>query len=219
MAGELNGGGSRSWRPTAWSGWSSNSPGRPWTRRARARPAVDQDGRDRGAQPRPGGRRHLRRGPRRCRTPRRTSSTRCCCPGGTVNPDKLRMEHSAVGFVRDFVDSGKPVAAICHGPWTLIEADRVRGRRLTSLPEPAHRPAQRRRRGRRRAGRHRRQHHHQPVPGRPAGVLRTHRPGVRQGNRNRPEVSADSTCADDVSGAGGCVDADCHRSMPQRLTP
>jgi protease I len=55
-------------------------------------------------------------------------------PGGTVNPDKLRMDASAVSFVRAFVDSGKPVAAICHGPWTLIEADRVRGRRLTSWP-------------------------------------------------------------------------------------
>jgi protease I len=55
-------------------------------------------------------------------------------PGGTVNPDKLRMDPVAVTFVRDFVDSGKPVAAICHGPWTLVEADRVRGRRLTSWP-------------------------------------------------------------------------------------
>jgi protease I len=55
-------------------------------------------------------------------------------PGGTVNPDKLRMDPSAVDFVRAFVDSGKPVAAICHGPWTLAEADRVRGRRLTSWP-------------------------------------------------------------------------------------
>jgi protease I len=55
-------------------------------------------------------------------------------PGGTVNPDQLRMDTDAVAFVRDFVDSGKPVAAICHGPWTLVEADRVRGRRLTSWP-------------------------------------------------------------------------------------
>lgn len=55
-------------------------------------------------------------------------------PGGTVNPDKLRMDAAAVAFVRDFVDSGKPVASICHGPWTLLEADRVRGRRLTSWP-------------------------------------------------------------------------------------
>lgn len=55
-------------------------------------------------------------------------------PGGTVNPDKLRMDEGAVGFVRDFVDSGRPVASICHGPWTLVEADRVRGKRLTSWP-------------------------------------------------------------------------------------
>jgi protease I len=55
-------------------------------------------------------------------------------PGGTVNPDKLRMDPTAVGFVRNFVDSGKPVAAICHGPWNLVEADRARGRRLTSWP-------------------------------------------------------------------------------------
>jgi protease I len=55
-------------------------------------------------------------------------------PGGTVNPDKLRMEPAAVSFVRDFVESGKPVAAICHGPWTLVEAGVVRGRRLTSWP-------------------------------------------------------------------------------------
>lgn len=55
-------------------------------------------------------------------------------PGGTVNPDKLRADESAVSFVRDFVDSGKPVAAICHGPWTLVEAGVVAGRRLTSYP-------------------------------------------------------------------------------------
>lgn len=55
-------------------------------------------------------------------------------PGGTINPDKLRLDESAVAFVRDFVRSGKPVAAICHGPWTLVEADVVRGRTLTSYP-------------------------------------------------------------------------------------
>jgi protease I len=55
-------------------------------------------------------------------------------PGGTVNPDKLRLDSGAVGFVRDFVASGKPVAAICHAPLTLIEAGVVRGRRLTSFP-------------------------------------------------------------------------------------
>jgi protease I len=55
-------------------------------------------------------------------------------PGGTVNPDKLRMEPEAVGFVRSFFESGKPTASICHGPWTLLEAGVISGRRLTSFP-------------------------------------------------------------------------------------
>jgi protease I len=55
-------------------------------------------------------------------------------PGGTVNPDKLRLDSSAVSFVRDFVGSGKPVAAICHGPWTLVEAGVLEGRTVTSYP-------------------------------------------------------------------------------------
>lgn len=55
-------------------------------------------------------------------------------PGGTVNPDKLRLDETAVAFVGDFVRSGRPVAAICHGPWTLVEANVVRGRTLTSYP-------------------------------------------------------------------------------------
>src|SRR5918999_1733656 len=55
-------------------------------------------------------------------------------PGGTVNPDKLRMNAGAVAFVKAFVEAGKPVAAICHGPWTLVEADVVRGSRVTSWP-------------------------------------------------------------------------------------
>lgn len=55
-------------------------------------------------------------------------------PGGTVNPDQLRVDSDAVAFVRDFVESGEPVAAICHGPWTLIEAGVVTGRTLTSFP-------------------------------------------------------------------------------------
>jgi protease I len=55
-------------------------------------------------------------------------------PGGTCNPDRLRMDDHAVRFVRDFVTSGKPVAAICHGPWTLVEADVVRDRQVTSFP-------------------------------------------------------------------------------------
>jgi len=55
-------------------------------------------------------------------------------PGGVANPDALRMDDDAVGFVRAFVESGRPVAAICHAPWTLVEADVVRGRRMTSWP-------------------------------------------------------------------------------------
>ena len=55
-------------------------------------------------------------------------------PGGTVNPDKLRMDESAVAFVREFFNSGKPVASICHGPWTLLEAGVLPGRRVTSFP-------------------------------------------------------------------------------------
>jgi protease I len=55
-------------------------------------------------------------------------------PGGVANPDFLRADDDAVAFVRAFFDAGKPVAAICHGPWTLVEADVVRGRRMTSWP-------------------------------------------------------------------------------------
>jgi protease I len=55
-------------------------------------------------------------------------------PGGVANPDFMRMDPDAVGFVRDFVQSGKPVGVICHAPWMLVEADVVRGRRVTSWP-------------------------------------------------------------------------------------
>ena len=55
-------------------------------------------------------------------------------PGGAVNPDNLRQSESAVAFVRDFFDSGRPIAAICHAPWVLVEADVVRGLNLTSWP-------------------------------------------------------------------------------------
>jgi protease I len=55
-------------------------------------------------------------------------------PGGVMNPDHLRMETKAVQFVRDFAATGKPVAAICHGPWMLVEADVVRGKNVTSWP-------------------------------------------------------------------------------------
>jgi protease I len=55
-------------------------------------------------------------------------------PGGVMNPDKLRMDPRAVAFVKGFFDAGKPVAAICHGPWTVLEAGAARGRRMTSWP-------------------------------------------------------------------------------------
>jgi len=55
-------------------------------------------------------------------------------PGGTVNADRLRMDPDVVGFVQEIFRAGKPVGVICHGPWTLVEADLVRGRTLTSYP-------------------------------------------------------------------------------------
>jgi protease I len=55
-------------------------------------------------------------------------------PGGVANPDQLRTESKAIDFVRHFVETEKPIAAICHGPWTLIEVDAVRNRTLTSWP-------------------------------------------------------------------------------------
>lgn len=55
-------------------------------------------------------------------------------PGGVANPDKMRMNKTAVAFVRNFFVTGKPVAAICHAPWLLIEADVVQGRTITSWP-------------------------------------------------------------------------------------
>ena len=55
-------------------------------------------------------------------------------PGGQMNPDLLRVNDDAVAFVTAFVEAGKPVGAICHGPWTMVEADVVRGRTMTSYP-------------------------------------------------------------------------------------
>lgn len=55
-------------------------------------------------------------------------------PGGVANPDQLRTMPKAVEFVRHFVQAGKPIAAICHGPWTLVEAQGVQGKRMTSWP-------------------------------------------------------------------------------------
>jgi protease I len=55
-------------------------------------------------------------------------------PGGVGNPDNLRMDEAAIQFVKDYFAAGKPVGVICHGPWTLVEADLVKGRTLTSYP-------------------------------------------------------------------------------------
>lgn len=55
-------------------------------------------------------------------------------PGGVMNPDKLRVNKDAVSFVNKFMEAGKPVAAICHGPWTLIETGKVKGKKMTSYP-------------------------------------------------------------------------------------
>ncbi len=55
-------------------------------------------------------------------------------PGGVINPDKLRVEQAAVDFIRKFDEAGKPLAAICHGPWLLVEAGAAKGRELTSWP-------------------------------------------------------------------------------------
>jgi protease I len=55
-------------------------------------------------------------------------------PGGVANPDQLRGDENVVSFIREFAESGKPIGVICHGPWTLVEAGVVRGRRMTSWP-------------------------------------------------------------------------------------
>jgi protease I len=55
-------------------------------------------------------------------------------PGGVINPDQLRLEPKAIDFIRGFVGASKPIAAICHGPWTLINAEAVEGRKMTSWP-------------------------------------------------------------------------------------
>ena len=55
-------------------------------------------------------------------------------PGGVMNPDKLRLEPAAIALIKSFGDAGKPIAAICHGPWTLIDAGLVKGKKITSWP-------------------------------------------------------------------------------------
>ena len=65
-------------------------------------------------------------------------------PGGVANPDALRMDEKAVGFIGSFVTADKPVAVICHGPWTLVEADVVRGTHPHLVAQPADGPRERR---------------------------------------------------------------------------
>ncbi len=86
-----------------------------------------------GVQP-PGQGRYLRRSIARSRRPKPATTMALVMPGGVANPDALRLDSDAVSFTRDFFEAGKPVAAICHAPWTLIEADVVSGRKLTSWP-------------------------------------------------------------------------------------
>ncbi len=82
--------------------------------------------------PRPG--RHLRGRPSRGGRVRRPTTTASCSLAASRTRDFLRGDDDAVAFVRDFVEAGKPVGAICHAPWTLVEADVVRGKTLTSCP-------------------------------------------------------------------------------------
>ncbi len=102
-------------------------------------------------------------------------------PGGVANPDFLRADGDAVRFVRTFFEAGKPVAAICHGPWTLVEADVVRGRTLTSFPEHPDGPAQRGRQLGRRGGPRRPGPRDEPQARRPPRVLRQARGGDLRG--------------------------------------
>lgn len=69
-----------------------------------------------------------------CPCPRPGRFDALLLPGGVINPDKMRMDPKAVAFVKSFIDSDKPVAAICHGPWMVLEAGGARGRRMTSWP-------------------------------------------------------------------------------------
>ena len=101
-------------------------------------------------------------------------------PGGVANPDALRMDEDAVSFVREFVTSDRPVAAICHAPWTLAEADVVAWQAHDVVAQPEDRPAQRGCRVGRRGGRRGRQAGHEPQAGRPAGLQRRHARGVRR---------------------------------------
>lgn len=102
-------------------------------------------------------------------------------PGGVMNPDVLRTNPRAVEFVRFFFERAKPVAAICHGPWTLVEADAVRGRTLTSWPSLQTDIPERGWDLGRRGGPYGSGAGHQPQARRPSGVLRQAGRGVCRG--------------------------------------
>ena len=105
-------------------------------------------------------------------------------PGGVVNPDSLRMDAKAMAFVQAFFEQGKPVGAICHGPWSLVETGVVKGgRSRPGRAEDGH-PKRRRHVGRRGA-RHRPRPLHEPQAGRPTGLLREAGRGVRRGQARR----------------------------------
>jgi protease I len=91
-------------------------------------------------------------------------------PGGVMNPDTLRIDEDAVRFIKHFVDSGKPIAAICHGPWTLIEAGGGGGPHHDLVQVDQERPRECRCDVGRRGGGGRPRVGHQPHPGRPAGL-------------------------------------------------
>jgi protease I len=93
-------------------------------------------------------------------------------PGGVANPDRLRTNKEAVSFVREFMELDKPVAAICHGPWLLVEADAVRGRTINIVAEPGDRRQKRGRGVGGQAGARRSEAPHEPKARRSARFLR-----------------------------------------------
>ena len=102
-------------------------------------------------------------------------------PGGVANPDFLRTDEDAVAFIRDFFEQAKPVGVICHGPWTLVEADVLKGRTITSWPSLQTDIRNAGGELGRRGGRGRRGPRVLAQPGRPAGLLRQDRRGVLRG--------------------------------------
>ena len=134
-------------------------------------------------------------------------------PGGVANPDFLRADEDAVGFVRAFFEQEKPVGVICHGPWTLVEADVLKGRTITSWPSLEDRHRERGRHLGRRGGPRRRRPDELAQPGRPAGVLREDRRGVRRGQARRAGRSAWSMATAILDIDGTLVDTNYHHAV------